>query len=99
MERAKYYLDYMFKDLNGRKGKYVIAEVPNIPLAVFMISIVMAVVFYPGFFKSLLAVIAYVALLWWSYRESRSGRSRFRKLLGYLGYVAAVGAVLLRLGF
>jgi hypothetical protein len=99
MARIRYWLDWLFKDLQGRRGKYVIAEVPNLPLAIFMVSIVLALVFYPGFSKVVVTIIAYAALLWWSYLESNGGRSRFRKLLGYLGYAAVLGAVVLRIGF
>ena len=99
MIQLKQQLDWLFKDLQGRRGKYVIAEAPNIPLAIFMICIVLAVVVFPGFWQSLFAVLAYIALAYWGYHELRTGRSRFRKLLGYLGVVAVVGAFLLRLGF
>ncbi|HEX8227194.1 MAG TPA: hypothetical protein VF572_04990 [Candidatus Saccharimonadales bacterium] len=99
MARAKYYMDWIFKDLNGRKGKYVIAEAPNLPLIIFTVFIILAVVVYPGFFQTLCAFIAYAALLWWGIAEARSGRSRFRKLLGYAGILAVAGALLLRLGF
>ncbi len=99
MARLKQYLDWLFKDLQGRRGKYVIAEAPNLPLITFMVLIVLAVVVYPGFWQSLFAISAYIALAYWGYHESRIGRSRFRKLLGYLGVIAVVGAFLLRLGF
>ena len=93
-----YWLDWLFKDFNGRKGKYVIAESPNVPLIVFMVAIILAVVVYPGFWQKLFATIAYAALIWWSVLEIRGGRSRFRKLLGLCGIIAVIGALLLRLG-
>jgi energy-coupling factor transporter transmembrane protein EcfT len=92
-------MDWMFKDLNGRKGKYVIMEDPNRWLITFMVAIVLAVISYPGFFQTSFALIAYVAMFWWGIQEFRSGRSRFRKLLGMMGVLAVIGAVLLRLGF
>ena len=98
MAQAKQYLDWLFKDLNGRKGKYVIAEAPNLPLIIFMAGIILALVVYPGFWQRLFAVIAYAALAWWGIQEARGGRSRFRKLLGWLGILAVVGALLLGLG-
>jgi len=99
MTKIKHYLDWLFKDLNGRNGKYVIAEAPNIPLILFMVFIVLAVVVYPGFFQTLCSIIAYTALGYWSYKEVRTGRSRFRNLLGYLGIMTVLGALLMRLGF
>lgn len=95
----KYFLDWLFKDFSGRNGKYVIAEAPNLLLIIFMIAIVLAVVIYPGFWQKLFALVAYAALAWWSIQEIRSGRSRFRKVLGYAGIIAVVGALLLHLGF
>lgn len=98
MARIKHYMDWLFKDLTVRRGEYVIMEAPNLPLIVFMVAIVLAVVMYPGFFQSACAVIAYAALVWWGIAEARGGRSRFRRLLGYLGILAVIGAVLV-LGF
>lgn len=99
MAHPKYYLDWIFKDLHGRNGKYVLAEAPNLPLIVFMVSIVLAVIVYPGFFQTLFAFISYIALFYWGYHEARSGRSRFRRLLGYFGILAVIGALVMRLGF
>lgn len=96
--RPHYYLDWLFKDLNGRRGKYIIAEVPNLPLVIFMISIVLGVVLYPGLAQTFFIVVAYVSLAYWSVREWRGGRSRFRQLLGILGVISVIAAVLLRLG-
>lgn len=95
----KHYLDWLFRDQSQRKGKYVIAEVPNLPLLVFMASIIIAVLIYPGVVQRTLVILAYIAFAWWSYLEARSGRSRFRKLLGYLGLLAVVVALVIRLGF
>ena len=99
LPNARYCFDWLFKDLKVRKGGYVIAEPPNLPLIVFTISIALAVVSYPGFWQTGWAFIAYGALLWWGVAEARSGRSRFRKILGYGGILAVATALLLRLGF
>ncbi len=99
MAKLRYYIDWLFRDQTERKGKYVFAEHPNLPLIVFMVCIVLSVVVYPGFFQSLFAATAYLALVYWSILEVHSGRSRFRRLLGYLGVLAVIGALWLRLGF
>lgn len=98
MARIHYYLNWLFKDLTSRRGKYVIAEVPNLPLMIFMIAIVLSVVIYPGITQKIFATIAYIALSYWGYKEWRSGRSRFRKLLGILGVIGVIGALFLHLG-
>ncbi len=98
MTYIKQRLDWLFKDLHGRNGKYIIAEAPNIPLGVFMIAIILAVVVFPGFWQRAFAIVAYLALGWWSFLEIRSGRSRFRQLLGWFGGLAVIGAIVLHLG-
>lgn len=98
MQRARYYTDWLFKDLHGRRGSYVIAEVPNLPLIIFMLSIVLGVILYPGFWQTAFIILAYLSLAYWSYLEVTSGRSRFRRLLGMLGIISILGAILLSLG-
>jgi len=99
MSRLRYWFDWLFKDLYERKGKYVIAEVPNLPLGIFMISIIVSVAVFPGAVQKTAVVIAYLSMAWWGWLEWRGGRSRFRKLLGILGILSAVGACVLGLGF
>lgn len=90
MQKARYYADWLFKDLRGRRGKYIIAEVPNLPLVVFMISVVLGVILYPGFWQTLFQIIAFASLTIWSLGEYRGGHSRFRKLLGILGLASVL---------
>lgn len=97
VHRIRRAIHWLFRDQTERRGKYVIAEVPNLPLLVFMVAVVLSVAIYPGPVQKTFAVIAYVALLYWGYREFRGGRSRFRKLLGILGILAAIGAMLMLL--
>jgi hypothetical protein len=95
MSRLRYYINWMFKDLTQRRGKYVIAEVPNVPLLIFMASIFLSVIIYPGPVQKFFATTAYIAMAYWGFQEWRGGRSRFRKLLGILGLIAVVGAFML----
>lgn len=95
MSRIKNFFDWLFKDLNGRRGKYVIAEVPNLPLIIFMVAIILSVAIYPGIVQKFFSILAYVSLMYWGFREWRGGRSRFRRLLGILGMVGVIGAVFL----
>ena len=95
MAKIKYWLDWLFRDQTERKGKYVIAEVPNLPLLVFMISVIFAVLQNPGGFQKFVFVVSYLALIYWGWLEWRSGRSRFRRLLGILSILAAIGAAFL----
>ena len=96
---VKRYMDWLFKDMNGRKGSYVIAEAPNLPLILFGAFIFLSLISYRGFLQTLFAFLAYGSLIWWGIQEARGGRSRFRKLLGYLGVLAVIGAVAMGIGF
>lgn len=97
MNKVRYYSDWLFRDLHTRRGKRVIAEVPNLPLLVFMGSVILNVILYPGVIQKSFGYLGYAALLYWGILELKSGRSRFRKLLGILGIIAAVGASVLTL--
>lgn len=97
MDSIRRYSNWLFRDMTERRGKYVIAEVPNLPLVVFMVSLIISLAIYPGALQTTLAVVAYISLFYWGFQEWRGGRSRFRKLLGILGMVATVGAVFLML--
>ena len=99
MAHPRYYLDWLFKDLQGRNGKYVIAEAPNLPLIVFMVTIVLALIMYRGFFQTFFAACAYLSFAYWGYFEARSGRSRFRKILGYLALLSVTAALAMGLGY
>ncbi len=94
MSTIKYYADWLFKDMHGRHGKYIIAEVPNLPLIVFMVSMGLGIIMYPGPFQTFLILTAYVAFFLWGIMEFRGGRSRFRKIIGFLAIVSVILAVI-----
>lgn len=98
MQRLTHFLDWLFKDLTTRRGSYVIVEAPNLPLMIFMVSIILSVVIYPGPIQKFFAIVAYISLIVWGWQEMRTGRSRFRKLLGGLGLISVVTAVAIGLG-
>jgi hypothetical protein len=98
MAKIRYWLHWLFQDLTQRRGKYVIAEVPNWPLLTFMIALIISLIVYPGPVQKFFSVLAYLALFFWGFLEWRAGRSRFRKLLGILGMLGVIGAILLGLG-
>jgi uncharacterized membrane protein SirB2 len=98
MAKIKQWLRWLFQDLTQRRGKYVIAEVPNWPLLTFMIALILSISIYPGTVQKMFSIIAYLALIFWGFLEWRSGRSRFRKLLGILGMIGVIGAIVLGLG-
>jgi hypothetical protein len=88
-------MNWWFQDLTTRRGKFVIAEVPNAPLITFMVSLMLGVAIYPGFVQKVFLFISFAALFYWGVLEYRTGRSRFRKLLGILGILSVVAALFL----
>jgi len=99
MKSMRSHLDWWFKDLTVRKGKYVIGEPANASLIIFTVTIILSLISYKGFWQKAFAIIAYAALTYWGVREVAGGNSRFRKLLGIMALVAVAGALLLQLGF
>lgn len=75
-----------------RTGRVVVAQRPNLPLALFLVAKVVDLVLRPdGSVGTVLSVVAGLALAWWSIGEIASGASPFRRVLGavvLLGLVA-----------
>jgi hypothetical protein len=82
-----------FKDewLRDRDGNLVYSQVPNIPLVVFFVTGVFAVVSYHGFWHGLAQLVAFLSILLWSWLETRSGVTRLQRLTGKI----ALGATIL----
>jgi hypothetical protein len=73
------FVDYFFRTEDGR---VVFAEVPNANLIIFMISLILGVVLYPGLLQRTAWIVAFISVIIWSYREMRGGVNRFRRWLG-----------------
>ncbi|MCU1485156.1 MAG: conserved rane protein of unknown function [Actinomycetia bacterium] len=87
--------DWLFRD--RRTGKVVVIQVPNLPLAVFLVaSAVRRFAHLHGAVGTALAVVAGAALLWWAVDEVWHGVNPFRRMLGAVVGVLAVVALLLR---
>ncbi len=88
-----------FKDewLRDRNGTVVIGQVPNIPLVVFFITGVFAIVSFHGFWHGLAQLIAILSILFWAWLEIRSGVTRMRRLMGKLALGAIVVVIILYL--
>lgn len=89
-ERLGRAFDWLFRD--RRTGEVVIAQVPNVPLGVFLVASVVRRLADPeGTAGTVLEVVAVGALLVWAADEALRGVNPFRRLLG--GVVAAVTIV------
>jgi hypothetical protein len=85
---------------NRETGKLTIAQWPNIPLAVFLVTLVARLAFHPaGTAGRALQVVGTLALIVWAADEIVRGVNPFRRLLGavvLIGQAVALAQHLLR---
>lgn len=82
---------------NPDTGKIVIAQPPNLPLAVFLAATATRVVFDPaGTAGTATSVIGTTALLVWAALEARRGDSPFRRVLGAVVLAVTVVGIVTR---
>ena len=87
--------DWCFRDRTT--GKVVIAQLPNLPLALFLVVTFVDRVFDPsGTAGVAVDVLATGALFWWAADEVLRGVNPFRRVLGGIVLVVAVAGLLLR---
>jgi hypothetical protein len=76
---------------NPESGEVVVAQRPNLPLAIFLAASAVRLVFRPdGGAGTATDVIGTVALLWWAADEVLRGDSPFRRVLGAVVFVATI---------
>jgi len=74
-------IDWLFR--NRRTGEITIAQMPNAPLIVFLVVVVIRFLFHPsGAAGTVVSVIATVALLVWAGDEVVRGVNPWRRMLG-----------------
>jgi hypothetical protein len=80
---------------NSGTGKLAIVQLPNIPLAIFIVATLVRSAFHPhGAGGTALSVIGAVSLAWWSVDEIARGDSPFRRILGAAVLVGLVLSLL-----
>lgn len=80
-ERLRRAFDWWFRDRTT--GRVVIAQFPNLPLGVFLVASAVRLVASPsGGLRTVTAVVATGALLWWAADEVLRGVNPFRRVLG-----------------
>ena len=88
-------VDWLFR--NRETGRITIAQIPNLPLAIFLVATLVRVVFSPaGAVGTAVRVIGTAALLWWAADEVVRGVNPFRRLLGAVVLVATLVGVVTR---
>jgi hypothetical protein len=91
----KYAFDWLFRD--RRTGKIVIAQWPNVALAIFLIAAVIRAVVDPaGTAGTIVSAVAALALAWWAVDEVVRGVNPFRRALGAVVLATTVTGFVLR---
>ena len=92
---ARRAFDWVFRD--RETGRVVIAQLPNAPLAIFIVAALVRALLHPaGTVGTVVSVVASLALLWWSVDEIVRGVNPFRRFLGAAVLAIMTASFLLR---
>ena len=80
-------LDKIFRD---REGKVVLAQMPNLPLIVWIVASLLRLIFTTGKVNIGLEAIAFGSLFTWAWEELFQGVNYFRRALGLLVLVGLI---------
>ncbi|MEH2326228.1 MAG: hypothetical protein V7K32_22245 [Nostoc sp.] len=72
-------VDKTFRD---NEGNIVIAQMPNLPLIVWIVTSLLTLIFTSGKINTLLDLVAYGSLFTWAWLELFQGVNYFRRALG-----------------
>lgn len=86
-------VDKTFRD---NEGNIVIAQMPNLPLIVWIVTSLLTLVFTSGKINTLLDLVAYGSLFTWAWLELFQGVNYFRRALGL---VVLVGLIVFKLQY
>ena len=86
-------VDKTFRD---NEGNIVIAQMPNLPLIVGIVTSLLTLVFTSGKINTLLDLVAYGSLFTWAWLELFQGVNYFRRALGL---VVLVGLIVFKLQY
>lgn len=82
---------------NPRTGDLVVAQMPNIPLWIYLAATATRLVFRPGgTFGTLVSIVATASILVWAAAEVARGDSPFRRVLGAVVLVMVVAGLLMQ---
>jgi hypothetical protein len=80
-------LDKIFRD---REGKVVLAQMPNLPLIVWIVASLLRLIFTTGKVNIGLEAIAFGSLFTWAWEELFQGVNYFRRALGLLVLIGLI---------
>ena len=81
--------DKTFRDSNGQ---IAIAQMPNLPILVWVGAVLLKLIFTSGQTYLLLDTIAFGTLFTWAWEELFQGVNYFRRGLGLLVLIGAIGS-------
>ncbi len=85
-------IDKTFRDSDG---KIVIAQMPNLPLIVWVVTSLLALIFTSGKINTVLDVLANGSLFTWAWLELFQGVNYFRRALGFTVLICIIASNLL----
>ncbi|MEH2395788.1 MAG: hypothetical protein V7K21_30495 [Nostoc sp.] len=83
------FIDKTFRDSDG---KIVIAQMPNLPLIVWIVTSILALIFTTGKINTVLDVVANGSLFTWAWLELFQGVNYFRRALGLLVLIGIIAS-------
>jgi hypothetical protein len=86
------FLDKTFRD---SEGKIVIAQMPNLPIIVWFVASLLALIFTTGKINTGLNLVAFGSLFTWAWEELFQGVNYFRRTLGLVVLIGAIAFKLL----
>ena len=85
-------VDKTFRDGNG---EIVLAQMPNLPLIVWIVASLLTLVFTSGKINTVLDVVANGSLFTWAWMELFQGVNYFRRALGLAVFIGIIGSKIL----
>jgi hypothetical protein len=82
-------VDQTFRDSDGN---VVIAQMPNLPLIVWIVTSVLALIFTTGKINTVLEVVANGSLFTWAWMELFQGVNYFRRSLGLVVLIGIIAS-------
>ncbi|MEH2119243.1 hypothetical protein [Nostoc sp.] len=82
-------VDKTFRDSDG---KIVIAQMPNLPLIVWIVTSIFALIFTTGKINTVLDVVANGSLFTWAWLELFQGVNYFRRALGLFVLIGIIAS-------
>lgn len=80
------------KVFRDSEGKIVLAQMPNLPLIVWIVASLFKLIFTTGKINTGLEVLAFGTLFTWAWEELFQGVNYFRRALGLLVIVSLIAS-------